>query len=457
MRRGLRFGIFIFLFLYGGRKAGAQMLPEAFAADPELRCAAVSISVKRVSDGEEVYAFRPETALIPASLLKTLTTAVALHEYGPDFTYATTLSHTGEIRGGVLYGDILIRAGGDPTIDSKYFPKSSFVAKATEAVAGRGIVRVKGNILVLEKELPRVPYTWIWEDISNYYGALAFPFNYKDNTYHIYLKSGKAGSRTDILSVNPRIPGVTFRNEVRASARGGDNACIVGGPFAGILLMEGSIPANRKKFRIGGAMPHPAAVFREEFEAVMRKRGIVVEHKIFKSPDTTLMLTHRSPSLRDIVFHINKFSVNLYAEALGKLIGEEEGFMPVKTVMDSMGIDVTGLHIADGSGLSRRSAVPARCFTDLMLRMHGDSAFRNSLPVAGRDYALERFVKGRTLLLNNVRAKTGSLSGVRALSGYMKNRSGEEMAFTVIVNNYTASFDKVASAIGSFLEFLYLQ
>ena len=165
------------------------------------------------------------------------------------------------------------------------------------------------------------------------------------------------------------------------------------------------------------------------------------------------LLAMDSPFLKDIVYYTNKNSVNLFAEALGELISPTDYARTVKVELSHIGIDSCGITLKDASGLSPANAVPAEVFTDLLIwaKGHLSDAFVASLPQGNVDWGL-RIYSDHPVLRENVIAKTGSMSGVRALAGYLKNQKGETLAFTILVNNYVGDPVKVQETIRDLLK-----
>lgn len=419
-----------------------------------IRNAAVSVSVKRVSDGKEIVTYNQEMALTPASVVKILPTWFALQEKGADFRYRTNVFYTGEIKEGVLSGNIILSAGGDPTLDSRFFPKHSFVNALVEAVRQAGITKINGKLLVEGSEKGTdIPGSWVWEDISNYYGALYLPFNYRDNTFVLDFQTGAVGTPAKLVSVKPALPGIQILNKVKAAASRRDNAWIYGGAYSSVLCVKGTLPANRKSFKVKGALHDPASAYLAELEKKLIANGIRIEKNEVAEMKRVQLVHFDSPRLEDIVFHANKASVNLFAEALGVLAGGKEWEKSVSSLLVKAGINTQGITLYDACGLSPLDAIPSRVLTDLLLyigrREH--SAFFNSLPVAGVDGGLANYCYHYPSLKNNMKAKTGSMSGVRNLSGYLTDNKGERIAFTVLINHYTCTVAELQRAVGKFL------
>ena len=451
-------GVFISLFVFPVLGQTKQTYQNLWSRN-EVRHAAIGICVKDVNTGLSVYEYNSAMALRPASVIKLLSSILALKRNGDSLTYQTPVFYTGKVENGELYGNIVIGATGDPTLDSRYFPKMHFVDSIVTQIVNLKIKQIHGNVIFETKdEFAQIPGSWPWEDVANYYGALCHAFNYRDNTYVINLRSGKIGTSTKIISVIPTIPGVKLQNEVIASTTNRNDAWIYGGPQANVLLIQGSIPANRVSFAIKGAMHHPEACFREELEMKLQKQGISLGKQKIENKGKHVLQIFTSPLLKDIVYCTNKNSVNLFAEALGKLVSPTDYAKTVKKELNTMGIDSSGIMLKDACGLSPANAVPAEVFTDLLIwaNKNLNDTFLVSLPQGDVDNGL-RIYADHPFLRKCVRAKTGAMSGVRALSGYLKTQKGRILAFTIIVNNYVCDSEKIQQIMRDFLKMLAIE
>lgn len=126
----------------------------------EVKHAAIGVCVKNVETGQVVYEHNPGMALRPASVIKLLSSALALKREGDSLTYTTKVFYTGRIENGALLGNIVIQAGGDPTLDSKYFPQAGFMDSLVSKVENLGIQRIHGNIII-ETEGEPGPYSGV--------------------------------------------------------------------------------------------------------------------------------------------------------------------------------------------------------------------------------------------------------------------------------------------------------
>lgn len=429
---------------------------------PALHNALISVSAKKIKTGKDLYSLNSKMPLCPASLLKLITTSmVYMNDYQTHILH-TKIYKSGYIKNGILYGDIIIYSSGDASLDSKYFPDKKFTSQFLDIIKSQGINEIRGRIKIkrlyvnddCSNEMAVVPATWQWEDVSNYYGASVFDFNYKDNSYDIYFRSENEGELTDIVDINPNLPEIKFINEVISSNSNRDNAYIYGGPYSKKLIIRGSIPKNRRRFKISGSMPNPAKFFIYNICNKLKNLRIYVRGEEYDVSTKSLIGVYKSPSLGEIVNKTNKFSINLFSEFLAGYINSFSKLgnyeKTVNNKLSALGIDTLGIHIVDGCGLSRYNHIPADVFTSLLINMSKYNAgFTQSLSYMGQTspYRFEREW--------NVYAKTGSMQGVRALSGYMQSRSKENIAFTIIVNNYTCPIKDVYTAMYKVLEHIY--
>lgn len=445
--------VLLFAFCLLGAGWGQGMPDDCWRCEA-LRHAIVGVSVKRVGDGREVYARNAALSMRPASVAKLIPAALALRAKGETYAYVTSVSLTGAIREGVVRGDLLVRASGDPALDSRYFPSSVFLQKIVDTLLSLGVKRIEGRIRVEEEGGEAlIPGSWLWEDVANYYGAVCHGFNYRDNLFTLTFRSGEVGDSARLVAVEPSLPGVRIVSHVTASSGNADDVWLYGGPEAAVLHARGTMPAHRRAFAVKGAIHRPARVFVAELERRLAECGVAVGNgQVDGEAGGRLLFEHRSPALSEIVRLTNKRSVNLFAEALGRLVAPDGWESAVKRAFLVMGVDTSGLLLRDACGLSALDALPPSALTDLLLWACDSlgGAFLNSLPVCGVDGGL-RFYASDDGLRHNLRAKTGSMAATRSLAGYLTAADGEVYAFAVIVNNYACPPSEVQAAIRDFL------
>jgi D-alanyl-D-alanine carboxypeptidase/D-alanyl-D-alanine-endopeptidase (penicillin-binding protein 4) len=236
----------------------------------------------------------------------------------------------------------------------------------------------------------------------------------------------------------------------------GDNGYIYAAPWQYEHQLEGTIPAGVNEFSIKGALPDPAKFTAQYFFKMCDQNGINISGVVKttreypkNSQSRKPIFTHQSPELKDIVYRLNKKSVNLYAEQLLKILGKkfkntgsnESGLNVIENWLKENGITTNDLFLLDGSGLTRSNGVTTKFLVDLLVVMTNKSSFDdyyNSLPVAGDSTdigGIKRLCIG-TKAAMNLRAKTGGHNRVQAYSGYVHNQSGELICFSMIANDF---------------------
>ena len=394
-------------------------------------------------------------SLVPASILKVVTTATALEVFGPEYHFKTALTYSGTIRNDTLFGDLQIIGGGDPTLGSQYFPETkNFEGAWISALKGKRIRVIAGNLVADAKIYDdMIPGSWVWEDLGNYYGAGASGLSVYDNMIEIHLKSPEiADQPTQVIKVIPEIPGLELKNEVLSSDITSDQAYVFGNPEDSRRVIRGTIPKGRNDFLVKASMPDPAAFLANEFAQKLKSVGIELQGNSLSGKaglESGVIAETLSPPLRDIIRLTNHESINLFAEHLLKHLSlqknkqgnTKDGCAFVVDYWKSKGIDLNGLFMNDGSGLSRFDALTAQNMTCILTYMKNSSTnaadFYGSLPSAG-DGTLSFFTTNQ-FPGNCLRAKSGSMTRVRCYAGYLETHSGKTLAFTAMLNNFQCS------------------
>jgi len=449
---------------------------ERFFSTGSLKTASYSIFAIDAKTGEKIAA-SDQKSLSTASVMKLFTTSVALDILGPDYTFSTSLAYTGTLDSntGILAGNLIIIGGGDPAFYSTWFKdhyKDCFDNWINQ-LKKSGIKTVDGRLLLDLSAMNEatIPGGWVWEDIGNYYGAGVSALTFGDNLYEIHFASPKAeGLPVTIHSGKPEIEGLILDNKVMSSARTGDHTIAYGAPGLLHQYIEGTIPVDQTDFVVRAAMPDPPAVAATALLRKMKENGIPVTggvSKIFSDDGTkkTILCTQLSPPLKDLIVPLNKESLNLFAEHLLREVGRkrsgeaslEKGLEAYQKFCEDYGINIQGFFPEDGSGLTRSNAMTSQTLVETIKHVY-DGPYReiffNSLPVAGVDGTLKNSFKG-TPLERNVRAKTGSMSRVRSIAGTMKTKSGKEILFAVMINNFDLKSSETSKLLESILLSFY--
>lgn len=460
--------IFLFLsqiiFSYSQSISKLNIEIEKLKTDEALKHAVWSICVMPVKKDTILAEYNSNISLVPASTLKIVTTGAALSILGGDFKFETKLQYDGffDTITGILKGNLYIVGGGDPTLESEYFKDNkdslSTTDKWAELLKKKGIKKIEGAIIgdagIFDDNM--IPAQWIWADIGNYFGAGASGLSYHDNKYALYLKSGAVGSKSLITKTKPEIDGLQMINNV-SSGGNDDNAFIYGAPYSYYREIQGTIPANKNNYEVEGSIPDPALFCAQSLEKSLKKIGIKITKKstttrILREADEYLfsnkytLYKHYSPTLNEIIYWTNFKSNNLYAEHLLKYIAykkdgigrENEGTEIITAFWKNKGVDVNGFFMNDGCGLSRSNVITTKTEAQILRLMAKDKNFKayyRSFPIAGKIGPLDNFCEG-TSAKDNLCAKSGYITRARGYAGYVKNKKGEMLCFSLLANNY---------------------
>ncbi len=443
--------LFTSIFVFA-QESNNQNIINRFIKQDIFQSASIGIEVRDLKTNQQLAESNADKSLTPASTQKLITTATALEILGSDFQFKTDVYITGHInKEGILMGNLIIRGFGDPSLGSKYFPENNhFLSKIYTELKKLGIKQISGKLIADNSFFKSsIPRTWIWEDIGNYYGAVPHPISYKDNTYTLHFESKEAEQLTQIKSIDNKQADLEFINEVVASTINRDRAFIFGGSTSSQRRIEGTIPQNRVDFQVKGATDKPHKVLLNELETNLRANGIAIQNKTHDAKTQKLLLQFKSPALKDIVAVANMESINLFTDHLLFQIGYtqnkkaswESGIKAIKEFWQTKGIDSESLFLYDGSGLSHFNAISAKSLNQVISHMNKSqhaTPFNQSLAIAGESGTLKNFGKS-SLLSGNFKAKTGSMTGVRAYSGILNKTNGQQLAISLIINNYTCS------------------
>ena len=449
---------------------------KAILDGPGRRRATWGIVVQSTARQDRLVELNPRNLLVPGSSLKLVTVASAAEAVGWDYTFETTLLATGPITDGVLHGDLVIAGSGDPSVLGRGGNDS--LAPWAAALRERGIARIDGRIIADDNavEEPRPGFAWSWEDLGYAYGAVAGALNLGENALTLVVQPGAAEGAAPIIELPADAGDLAIVNHAITGAPG--STALVWPewlPGETRVTIEGSIPIGSGPARIGIASGNPTRWFARSVRAQLVADGIEITGDGVDVDDlpyppaqasSHVLYVHRSRPLADIVRPLLKDSINLYAEAVLRLATGRNGARVTGAALDatrarleSWGIPKDGIQIVDGSGLSRRNVVAPETLLAILLRAYdpsGLSPFMHALPVAGRDGTLESRMRG-TAAEGNVIAKTGTLSNVRTLAGYVKTADGETVAFVIMVNNFegapadaVAAIDRLAARLASF-------
>lgn len=453
-----------------------------FVKDTSFTHAGISICFRDASSGDIIADYHKDMALGSASVMKLVTTAVAVEMLGPGFRFTTMIGYTGIINeaDSSLDGHIIIKGGADPTLLSEYFPEhnAGIIEKWADAVYNAGIRKVKGAVVADATifNYHPAPGGWNWSDLGNYYGAGAHGICIYDNMYRIHFKTGKPGSRPEITAVEPEIPGLVIENRL-VSAGDKDNGYVYLEPYGDHAVIRGEIPPLKDDFILKASIPDPPLLTAIILRKALEDRGIIIEQGAtslrlspqikddFRSAPKTVLITTWSPPMSQIIKQTNTESLNLYAEQLLKYIAyrsdfkeyasKNKGIEATEHYLEYLMNDYDGLYMNDGSGLSRSNAISSSFISSLLHVMNTgnryNEEFFNSLPEAGSTGTLRYYFRD-PVFNGRLRAKSGTSTRIRNYAGYITVSTGQRISFAVLVNNFDCSSSEVTGKVEKLLK-----
>ena len=443
----------------------------------------LAVSLER---GDTLVALNPDTPLAPASNHKLFTSAAALHHLGSDYRFPTFLLTDGEIVDGVLDGNLVLYGTGDPAISDRLLdsPRIAWLGLA-EAIREAGIHTVSGQLRADDTFFtgPSRSPTWSERYLDDWYAAPVSALTFQENVVTLRMRGGAPGTPA-IVRVEPAGAGLEVLNRT-VSVPGNARRLFLGRDEAGGLRVEGQIGVDAGELSRVLAAPEPAAVAVSVLGTVLEAEGIRIEGGVarVRSPadselgrGTTfapgfaeagqhrlrMLGVHYSPPLHELIRVLNHLSHNLYAEILlftlgrvtsgdGSLAGGQAALGRYLT--DIVGVDAGDVRIEDGSGLSAQNRATPSAYVQLLGHVANSEYAENfwaSLREAGRGGPGGLRRMNQSPAAGNLRAKTGTIRGVSALSGIVRTADGEAVLFSILSNNVPSSSraKRIEDAIG---------
>ncbi|PLS17722.1 D-alanyl-D-alanine carboxypeptidase/D-alanyl-D-alanine-endopeptidase [Bacillus sp. M6-12] len=430
--------------------------------DGRLEGALTGVSVRNAETGEVLYSNLGDTRLHPASNMKLLTAAAALDKLGMEYQFTTELWTDGAVKGKVLQGNLYLKGKGDPTLLKEDLDKFAQDLKA------KGIHKIKGDLIADDSWYDDVRYSQDlnWSDESNYTGAQVSALSLSPNEDYdagtVIVETSPAAKLGDSAQVNltPATDYVTIVNKTKTVAKNEPKKISITREHGtNTIIIEGTIPLNGSKSRSWVAVWEPAGYALDVLNKSLQENGVERIGNSNKKmgvtpPDTTLLTFKKSMPLKELLIPFMKLSNNGHGETLTKELGKavygegswDKGLQVIEETIVDLGVDGDTIVLRDGSGMSHKTMIPANELTKLLYSLQGKSwfsSFENSLPVAG---ITDRMVGGtlrsrmkQPPTTGNVKAKTGSLTGVSTLSGYITSTDGEKLIFSIMNNNHLSS------------------
>lgn len=438
---------------------------DQIAARPALQRARIGVAVQPLAASEPLYAREAKRFFLPASTTKVLTTAAALTLLGPDYQIQTAVQGVGKPP---TLEVVKIVGQGDPSFSDQTLQG---IAKTLRSQGVRRIKTLIGDDTVFSGSA--VVPSWEWEDLQAGWGSPVNSLMVNENAYEVRLYPQAVGEplRLEWQLHKPTVPWRLI-NRSRTVAGAEPEFTRIARRFNGDVLeieVFGQLRAGGDADRSWIAVADPGPYFLRRLQAQLKKQGIRVdETKLISDPDVAqsplsgerVLTIVESPPLSELINVINQNSNNLYAEAVLKTLGVKNlaeaeaetdtlnlGLEMLKRTLTPMGVDPATYDISDGSGLSRHNLISPEALVQTLQAMdrspHAE-IFKTSL----RSRALAGLSPETALV------KTGSMTGVSNLSGYIRGETFTPLAFTIFFNQYNQSRSQLTPILDEMLMLL---
>lgn len=395
----------------------------------------VVVSVRRLDNGKEIFQHRGKEWISPASTWKLYSVAIAKQKLGPNYRFRTPITYTGSILNQTLHGDLVFESSGDPTLGSERFKDLDPIRKLTSTLKSLGIRRIEGQIRWKNADqVAKIPDSWLWGDVGNYYGAVPHGFNFGENQFTVFFNSGeKVGSPSTVASIQPFSQEWKIMNLVTTGPKGsGDQVMIYSAPGQSTITLRGTVPLGSQRFAVKGSVHDPWALFTEQFILQLKNEGIewIPSETPDHSPEQNV-LVWESPTLEEIGKICLAESINLYADALLKKAWSPNDFAGWDELRNQVpASEIPSPFWADGSGLSPQNLVQPTQFTSYLnslVEKENPKTWISWLPELGKSGTVRSFTQVEVPIY----LKSGSIQYVRTYAGYFQSKTGVWHSFFV--------------------------
>ena len=444
--------------------------------DESLSGSQVGVVVADANSGETIYNHNGAMRTIPASNNKIETSVAALEVLGGDHTFTTDVAAESKPSDGTISGDLYLRGTGDPTMMKKDYDALA------KSLAKKGVTSVDGNLVADDTAFgsQRLGTEWGWDDLPYYYAAEVTALTVAPNTDYdagsvkVSVTPGANNGDKAKVEVTPPNDYVKISNTATTSGSDEDPAVSFSRDNgSNTIEVSGTVPAGSEGDMSLMTVSNPTGLAADVFAEALADNGIEVSGDVTlgqATPDGAASLAkHNSMPVSDIMTPFMKLSNNPHAEALTKAMGLkasgegtfDAGVNAIQEQMANFGVETDQVRQVDGSGMSRQNAISPKNLASLLVEARDAGWFKTwyqSMPIACKE---DPMVGGTlasrmcdTPAAGNVHAKTGSMTGVSAMSGYVKDKDGRDLVFSIVTNDFVADSvkeieDKIAVAIAS--------
>ena len=407
----------------------------------------VGLSVRDLN-GEELFQINGDRSFVPASTAKVISSACVLREMGLASSIKTEFGYTGDLEGGVIKGDLVIRGGGDPSYVIEDLKQDIEILQKVF-----GIREIRGQ-LVFDLSFLGVDKLTLNDDFAGDDGRsfavelTALPFNHHSFSVWVWPE----GARARVQHYPPEALNPKISNQVKVVSGSGQAVSVQYNRETQTLEVSGTIGRDAPARIIYRAVPDIYQSFVKVFQRVWAEGGgkwSSAQYKLMEKPATYKRLwVHESRPVSRIFLDINKLSTNFGAELLSLVAAEKKFGRPatlskaqqlIKECLKDWEVPSAKVELENASGLSRKSKVTPSAFTEILSKLRSEEFFPellSSLSVLGQDGTTRSRLSEYS---GRARLKTGSIKGVRSIAGFLDPQSSRPLAFALIFNQTSAS------------------
>ncbi|MEO6914099.1 MAG: D-alanyl-D-alanine carboxypeptidase/D-alanyl-D-alanine-endopeptidase [Candidatus Baltobacteraceae bacterium] len=413
----------------------------AMLMKPSLRGASAWSCTVLAADGMRLYGDRAEAAVTPASAQKVIVAATALHVLGAQFRFPTLLAAVSQPQGGNLAGDLWLIGAGDPSL------VSNDLRGGLKRLMQQGLRQIDGGIVVDASAFRGPEYNPFWslDDANEDYAAPTSGISLDQDTAEFEITGTNAGERAQI-QLEPRSNAISYSGAIKTTGSSQDSTVIIGAAQTGNqFILSGHLPAGDREvyyLPIRGVPTYVGSVLAQ----MLRDRGIHTGRpaRLGNAPlGLGVLWEHHSQPLHELIGKMLFESNNHFAEQVLRTIGASQGaagsdangLLAERTYLRALDVATPGLHLVDGSGLSDDDRIASITLARLLARenrLPGGNPIYQLLPRGGLDGTLRNYRFGSAL--GRVRAKSGHITGVESLAGYVNTRRHGRLIFAFMVN-----------------------
>ncbi|SHO81635.1 D-alanyl-D-alanine carboxypeptidase [hydrothermal vent metagenome] len=440
--------IFIFVLLFSWINASLPQGIEEILNKYQIDRASISIDIKDLHSSLDVASLNINSYRTPASIIKLFTTYSALLHLGFNYRWATLFYYNGDVKSGVLYGDLIIKPYGDPNLSSKSISAIAYSIKA------KGISEIRGDIIIDRSIFNVSSRDTSGFDSNRYSPYNAMPDSMMFNERVTTLNIDTLGNR---VVVSKDTPDNSF--DIINSAKVTNGSCRGNRAWVNVkidkelarpkVFISGKLSNRCSTRKVCRVITKPYKTFYYSLKYALDKIGVQNHSKLKLSPTPStakILFTYKSKRLEETISIISKKSNNLMARQLMLTLGAyiynrpssiSKGRKAIIKILSDNGIKLGSNTIIDnGCGLSRISQIKASDITKLLLSSFNKFGYRwlNTLSIAGVDGTTKKRFKN-SIVANRGWFKTGTIKSVKNIIGYVKSNSGRLYSIVILVNH----------------------